>query len=350
MRSQKPYQRPDTYRKGNPDAPGSWKHDLAPTSRSTTLASRISGTPSGSSKPSLLSRMSGGAGKELLPVGGRSGGLHGFDQPPPANINNPNAGVELLPSGNGRRPKHSGRSVDAQSRELVNAALGVGPQRFREPRVKQRELLPGPTQPQQQHVSIMGAARGATWVRVENLALGTTADDVMSAFAPLSVLSAKLTPPANANTVTVDLELEQRSDADGLIKQYHGVVADGNTLSVTIVNQGLKSRIGNGSGATRSAQSPPVPAGPRTTNAGQELLGPPSSGKLYSDTIVTSAPSSGTVTLLNGSTVTSGEASAAARRSDAWRAANPSLASRMGISAGGRRGRGQYHGQEMLVD
>ncbi|WVF72579.1 hypothetical protein IAT40_007396 [Kwoniella sp. CBS 6097] len=354
VRTNKPYQRPDAHRKGNPDAPGSWKHDMHESVKKQSLASRLSGSSSpstsGSSRPSLLARMSGGVGKELLPTSGSSKTkLHGFDGPPPANINNPNAGVELLPSGGGRRPKNSGRGVNSQSRELVNAALGVGPQRFREPRsvsggkVAGRELI----QPKQSHVSIMGAARGTTWVRVENLAVGTSAEDVVSAFAPLNVLDAKLSPPTNPTTVTVDLEVEQRSDAEGLVNQYHGVVADGNTLQVTIINQGLKSRMGlvgaSNTAANNSRPNQPNPAASaparndRASAAGQELLGGSSSRKLYSDTILASNPSSSVMTLSDGTTIpfSDGSRNAAARRSDAWSAGAPNLASRIG--AGGRR-------------
>ncbi|OCF41133.1 hypothetical protein I317_05047 [Kwoniella heveanensis CBS 569] len=360
VRTNKPYQRPDAHRKGNPDAPGSWKHDMHESVKQS-LASRLSSSSSStskssSSKPSLLSRMTGGAGKELLPSsnsGPSKTKLHGFDGPVPANIhNNPNAGVELLPSGavgGGRRPKKSGRGVNTQSRDLVNAALGAGPQRFREPRrPADRELLrQSQSQPQHSHVFIMGAARGTTWVRVENLAVGTSAEDVVSAFAPLNILDAKLTPPTNPNTVTVDLEVEQRSDAEGLIAQYHGVVADGNTLQVTIVNQGLKSRMGAGARGAHDAghggdrQSPAYSSasGQRTSGsaAGQELLGGSSSGKLYSDTILASNPTSSIVTLSDGTSVAVSDVSrnAAARRSDAWSAGAPNLASRIG--AGGRR-------------
>ncbi|WVQ99802.1 hypothetical protein IAU59_006944 [Kwoniella sp. CBS 9459] len=360
VRTNKPYQRPDAHRKGNPDAPGSWKHDMHESVKQS-LASRLSNSSSSApgsrnaSKPSLLARMSGGVGKELLPTSESSKTkLHGFDGPPPANINNPNAGVELLPSGGGgRRPKNSGRGVNSQSRELVNAALGAGPQRFREPRSVSgsssgravgRELL----QPQQSHVSIMGAARGTTWVRVENLAVGTSAEDVVSAFAPLNILDAKLTSPTNPNTVTVDLEVEQRSDAEGLINQYHGVVADGNTLQVTIVNQGLKSRVGAGvaiAGAgqaavnrpTSASHSAPAPQRNTASAAGQELLGGSGSGKLYSDTILASNSSSSSMILSDGTTVPFSDPSrtSAARRSDAWGAGAPNLASRIG--AGGRR-------------
>ncbi|WWC63061.1 uncharacterized protein I303_105660 [Kwoniella dejecticola CBS 10117] len=330
VRTAKPYQRPDPYRKGNPDAPGSWKHDLHG-AVNQSLASRIgkngsSSSSSPSSRSSLANRISGGQGKELLPTSNLSTRLHGFDGPPPANINNANAGIELLPSSGGRRPKNSGRGVNHQSKDQLNAALGIGAQRVRERPIREQIQVDRP----QQHVSIMGAARGTTWVRVENLAVGTTAEDVESAFAPLVILNAKTTPPAKPNTVTVDLELENRADAEGLIKQYHGVVADGNTLSVTIVNQGLKSRMGILDPAAPVPTSVQQPAR-SNNNVGRELLGSGSSGKLYSDTILAANPSSSIMTLSDGSTfMPSTEAAAAAQRSDAWRRNAPSLADRMG--------------------
>ncbi|WRT68184.1 uncharacterized protein IL334_005159 [Kwoniella shivajii] len=353
VRTTKPYQRPETYRKANPDAPGSWKHDLHESARQS-LAARISTSSSAAHAPrqsSLLNRISGGQGKELLPVGSVNTRLHGFDGPAPTNPTNPNAGLELLPA-SGRRPKNSGRGVDTQSKDQLTAALGIGAQRVRDVRPVVRNQ-PQTHYPKQSQVSIMGAAKGTTWVRIENLAMGTTADDVVSAFAPLPVLDTKLTPPSNPNTVTVDLELESRSDAEGLIKQYHGVVADGNTLNVTIINQGLRSRIGTGNynGARRDVAAPIEVDVPITTSrasaASRELLGPSSSGKLYSDTILASNPASSIMTLSDGSTfVPSPEAAAAAQRSDAWRKGGPSLASRMGGGRGRNRGQiggGSFH-------
>ncbi|WWC93557.1 hypothetical protein V866_000392 [Kwoniella sp. B9012] len=347
VRTAKSYQRPNSYRKANPDAPGTWKHDLHESVKQS-LASRISSSSSSTSsapgprsKASLLNRISGGQGKELLPTASSNVRLHGFDGPPPANLNNPNAGVELLPSGSGRRPKNSGRGVNNQSKDQLNAALGLGAQRVRDVRPVGRELVTT-----QHQVSIMGAARGTTWVRVQNLAVGTTVEDVESAFAPLVILNSKRTPPANPNTVTVDLELDNKADAEGLIKQYHGVVADGNTLSVTIINQGLKGRIG---ASTPVVQQSAVP---KVNNVGRELLGSNSSGKLYSDTILASNPSSSIMTLSDGSTFTpSPEAAAAAQRSEAWRQGGLPLSSRLGGPRS--RGRGQIGGgsfHDMLVD
>ncbi|WWD18877.1 hypothetical protein CI109_103332 [Kwoniella shandongensis] len=344
-RSNKPYQRSEPHRKANPDAPGSWKHDLHQSVKSS-LASRLSSSSASGPvrQSSLAARISGGQGKELLPSSSSgSVKLHGFDRPLPANPNNLNAGVELLPStGGGRTTRAPTRSVNNKGRELLNAALGVnaGIQQRREVRRAQPAAIQ--QQPVQQ-VSIMGAARGTTWVRVENLALGTTAEDVISAFAPLPVLEAKLSSPPNSDLVSVDLELEQRSAAEDLIRQYHGVVADGNTLSVTIVNTGLKNRLGGGGGGARTTVA--IPAAATTSAAGQELLGPPSSGKLYSDTVLASNPNAAAITLSDGSSFTPRQ-----QRSEAWIVGGPSLAQRMDRRG---RGRGQIGGgsyADMMVD
>ncbi|KAK8854963.1 hypothetical protein IAR55_003703 [Kwoniella newhampshirensis] len=361
VRTTKPYQRPETYRKANPDAPGSWKHDLHETVKSS-LASRISSssatTARAPARSSLAARISGGQGKELLPSSSTSGSvkLHGFDGPLPANPNNLNAGVELLPSaGGGKTTRAPTRGVNNKGRELLNAALGVGARVQQRREVRRAQPEPAPTQQQQvQQVSIMGAAKGTTWVRVENLALGTTAEDVVSAFDPLPVLNAKLSSSSNSSVVSVDLELEQRSAAEDLIRQYHGVVADGNTLSVTIINTGLKSRLGGSNpllqsqNQSQSSRSGPVVGAGTISAAGQELLGSSGSGKLYSDTVLSSNPNAAIVTLTDGSSSTP-RSNQSRQRSDAWLIGGPSLAQRLGKG----RGRGQIGGgsyADMMVD
>ena len=57
-------------------------------------------------------------------------------------------------------------------RSLFDAALGRGGR-------EARQEIRRPVQVQGQGVSIMGAARGTTWVKVEHLASGTTAEDVV---------------------------------------------------------------------------------------------------------------------------------------------------------------------------
>ena len=160
----------DGFRKADPDA-GAWKHDLHQNPRQS-LASRLS---TSSSRPSLLNRMSGSQGKELFPTGSVPK-LHGFDERPPVNPMNPNSGLELLPGTRRRADGRPGSVVQPGQRSLLDAALGRG--------VRQQVVRPVTVQPQHQQqqpqgVSIMGAARGTTWVRVEHLALGTTAEDVI---------------------------------------------------------------------------------------------------------------------------------------------------------------------------
>lgn len=193
------------------DGPGSWKHDLH-SAPSSSLADRLSGSSPGSgsgsgSRPSLLSRISGGQGKELLPSGSGKSKLFGFGTQPPMNGNKANAGLELLPSGvaaqtgpqrGGRMPK--GFQAQPGQRSLVqngfNAALGLEDRnrRNRRPAQVSRELLGddgrqngmfgqrrevdmGPV-PTSGGVSILGAGKTTVLVRVANLAYGTTAEDV----------------------------------------------------------------------------------------------------------------------------------------------------------------------------
>lgn len=179
------------------------------------MADRLSGSGgggAGSSKPSLLSRISGGQGKELLPTGSGKNKLFGFGTQPPVNGNNANAGLELLPSSGaaaqtgtgvqraGRMPR--GFQSQPGQRSLVqngfNAALGLEERNRRERRPAQsgqgkellrddgsqngvfgskgrdvgRDVAPA-------GVSILGAGRTTVLVRVANLAYGTTAEDVV---------------------------------------------------------------------------------------------------------------------------------------------------------------------------
>ncbi|WVQ76838.1 hypothetical protein IAR50_006512 [Cryptococcus sp. DSM 104548] len=250
-RYSKPYSRPDQ----RPDVDGQWKHDLHLENQANRLADRVAPNPG-----DLASRIFGG----------------GKPSPQPNNVaRGSRAGTELFPPGGqpARRPRGATRGVgvDPKARNMLNDAL-------RQP--VRREVR----QPQ---VSIMGAARAAIWVRVENLAPGTTPEDVISAFNPLPIAEAILSSPTSASLVSIDLQVENKADAEQLIKQYNGVVADGNTLKVTIVN-GMKSRLGDN----------PTPRFEADSNvAGQELLGPTKSTKLYSDQILASDPNAAIITL-----------------------------------------------------
>ncbi|OXC69357.1 hypothetical protein AYX13_01917 [Cryptococcus neoformans] len=266
-RDAKPYSRPEV--------DGQWKHDLHQTAQST-LIDRIAPSPG----QSLASRITGGK-KELFPDSSSS-----RDSSRVAGRGS-NAGVELLPAGGpaaGQAPigrtrggPVRGVGVNQKSRELLNDALGVGARRST--RVQQ---------PRKSQVSIIGAAKTTVWVRVENLAPGTTAEDVVSAFAPLAILNATQSNPINSPTVSIDLELENRNDAEELIKQYNGVVADGNTLKLSIVNN-LKNRLGGGSAVKIGANMDNV--------AGQELLGSAKSSKLYSDMVLATDPNATIITV-----------------------------------------------------
>ncbi|GFZ49299.1 hypothetical protein JCM24511_07418 [Saitozyma sp. JCM 24511] len=288
--------RPEPYRKGNPDSPGAWKHDLHESVRQS-LASRLAHSHGGSSSSgsrSLLSRLTDKRGQELLPEGGGGGSgraaasskLHGFGVTEPVNRNsNANAGLELLPSTStsGTRTHGLGpgtgtggsdvRSRIGDSRVVASGLSAAGLSGQTQQRTRQVRPLAGGvgggdfgSAQERGHgagvgsgagVSIAGKARGSVWVRVENLAPETTPDDVVSAFAPSPILSALLSPSqtqsqARSGLVSIDLEFASRQPAEEIISQYHGVVADGNTLRVTMVRQSLGERMGSGLGGSGS--------------------------------------------------------------------------------------------------
>jgi len=105
--------------------------------------------------------MKGNSGLELLPGGGRKGGVRGV-------------GVAVAGPGPGQR-------------SLLDAALGRGGpvrQEVRRP-VLMMSQSQSQSQSQGESMTIMGVAKGTTWVRVENLAIGTSAEDVMVNHFPL---------------------------------------------------------------------------------------------------------------------------------------------------------------------
>lgn len=213
-----PSQRPEPYRKGNPDSPGAWKHDLHESVRQS-LASRLAHSHGGSSSSgsrSLLSRLTDKRGQELLPEGGGGGSgraaasskLHGFGVTEPVNRNsNANAGLELLPSTStsGTRTHGLGpgtgtggsdvRSRIGDSRVVASGLSAAGLSGQTQQRTRQVRPLAGGvgggdfgSAQERGHgagvgsgagVSIAGKARGSVWVRVENLAPETTPDDVV---------------------------------------------------------------------------------------------------------------------------------------------------------------------------
>ncbi|ADV21736.1 Hypothetical Protein CGB_D3330C [Cryptococcus gattii WM276] len=306
--------RRDTKPYSRPDVDGQWKHDLHQTAQSTLL-DRIAPSPG----QSLASRIAGGK-KELFPDSSSSRGSGR------AADRGSKAGVELLPAGEpaasqaptgrARGGPVRGVGVNQKSRELLNDALGVGARRSTRPQ-----------QSRKSQVSIIGAAKTTVWVRVENLAPGTTAEDVVSAFAPLPILNATQSNLINSPTVSIDLELENRNDAEELIKQYNGVVADGNTLRVSIVNN-LKHRLGGGSAVRIGANTDTV--------AGQELLSSAKSSKLYSDMVLATDPNATIITVAEEPSPSSFNASrGTGGRGGRGRPAN-ALAARMGN--GGARG------------
>lgn len=193
---------------GDPDAAGSWKHDLYAGGKSNgsgSLASRISGGGSASastqgfgkakSSPSgsLLSRIATSQkGRELLSPGAASSAspkMHGYAPTLPISTTNANSGLELFPSssagtaGGGvrdaafdRRQPGQGASNKPMARSVYTsglAAAGLGATAQRE-RPRREPVQPAATS--REGVNILGQAK--IWVRVENLAEGTTPEDV----------------------------------------------------------------------------------------------------------------------------------------------------------------------------
>lgn len=194
-----PYARPGT----GPDAPGSWKHDLhasaAPAGSSgvagSQLAKRLGLELASASKPSprnagSLSGRISQKGQELLtgasmPSGGSQ--MYGYAENPPAT-SNINMGYELFPTGVGNvgvQAAQGGQGRPTRRSVFTSglAAAGLGGQAEREKerlreeaRERERQQKARQAQMAASNVSIRG--QGKIWVRVENLAAGTTAEDV----------------------------------------------------------------------------------------------------------------------------------------------------------------------------
>ncbi|ORX38707.1 hypothetical protein BD324DRAFT_650053 [Kockovaella imperatae] len=361
MARAKPYQRSSSdssVKRGNSD--GLWRHDLhqsgygSPSSSKSLLARMSSDKSNGSKpKPSLLDRISGGKGRELIPSSSKASStsssepkLFGFGSNP-VNVNsNPNAGLELIPGSSATRRNNGGNGSQLNKGRLVqsgfDAALGTS---------QPRRQVVRPLIQERESVSILGAGRSTVLVRVENLAVGTTADDVVSAFASTPIENARVTSPSTSSTVTVELDVSTRAAADDLIQRYDGAVADGNALRVQIVKQSLVERMGGATSGGAGTGLGPMrngSSGARRNGAGQELLGPTSGSKMYSDTILISDPSASIITLAQQQE--QADRLNRAQRADAWSRGAPTLLDRM--SGGGRRGQIAGGGRSggMMVD
>lgn len=110
------------------------------------------------------------------------------------------------------------------------------------------------------------------------------ADVNQSAFAPLPIINASISSTPSAELVSVDLELNTTAEANELISKYDGQIADGNKLSVTIIRQSLKDRMGSGQGQAQSQsagrQEVGSSASRQGSGRGQELLDTSSSGSV----------------------------------------------------------------------
>ena len=72
------------------------------------------------------------------------------------------------------------------------------------------------------------------------------ADVYQAAFGLDLILSARpgSSSSSSASLVCIEVELAQQSDAEELVKQYDGVVADGNQLKVEVIRPALSNRLG----------------------------------------------------------------------------------------------------------
>jgi hypothetical protein len=182
MSRPKPYARDTKPR----DTDSQWKHDLYANTRpslaarlggaSTSASASASASASSSSRAtaapgaSLLNRMSGGKGKELIVMAASGSKLFGFDG---TNTNGNGKvkgnGRELLPaSGKAARPGRASRQRGVES-QLVSKSLGAA----LADRVGYSGSRSGSGSP---GISIMGSA--GVRVRVEHLAKGTTVSDL----------------------------------------------------------------------------------------------------------------------------------------------------------------------------
>lgn len=242
MLRSKPYER-----KQDRNTDDKWTHDRFG-SAGGSLGSRIE--PTRKASGGLLERL-GGQGRELIPDSG------------PVRSSR-NSGVELFPSSSkAARPARNsgprGSPGEPGQRALVANSL---------------KALSSRGSPRASSLSIMGAARGSTFVRVEQLVQGTTAEDVQASFSAYPISSSRLVSSPGSRTATVEVEVADRASADALVKQYDGVLADGERLRLTIVSRTqtppradpprrMADRIGRGIGRERPVQrkelSPPLP-------------------------------------------------------------------------------------------
>ncbi|SPO42182.1 uncharacterized protein PSFLO_07665 [Pseudozyma flocculosa] len=85
-------------------------------------------------------------------------------------------------------------------------------------------------------LNIKGSS-GPTWVVVSNLAIGTSAEDIeltFGSFGRVTDVKTRNPPGANHPSVSYEVAFEHRHEADLAVEKFHGALADGRVLSVSI--------------------------------------------------------------------------------------------------------------------
>ncbi|GAK66274.1 uncharacterized protein PAN0_012d4496 [Moesziomyces antarcticus] len=85
-------------------------------------------------------------------------------------------------------------------------------------------------------LSIRGSS-GPTWIIVSNLVVGTSTEDVrltFSSFGRVEEVKQRPAPSANHPTVSFEVAFDQRQDAETAVEKFHGALADGRILQVSI--------------------------------------------------------------------------------------------------------------------
>ncbi|GAC74403.1 hypothetical protein PANT_11c00043 [Moesziomyces antarcticus T-34] len=85
-------------------------------------------------------------------------------------------------------------------------------------------------------LSIRGSS-GPTWIIVSNLVAGTSTEDVrltFSSFGRVEEVKQRPAPSANHPTVSFEVAFDKRQDAETAVEKFHGALADGRILQVSI--------------------------------------------------------------------------------------------------------------------
>jgi len=352
---EKPYERPGT--SSTTAESGAWKHDLYDGPKELVRPARsaagrggrarggdlIDGPQSAAKSSSLADRMRG----------------FGVDAERKLAVQQRKEVMELLPQGGS--PATAGRKVAVRTavrRVIVPVAAMTNDSR--PPRRRQTERIPGLDDPMETQSSapasttartlgVKGTADGPTKVIMEGLLKGTSDDDVKSAFSEhVTITSVSILPQSTtSNTVSAEVLIPNRTEAQQMIDKFNGVVADGTPLKLYFAPapvMSLSERLVSGGGGSTSTSGRDAPPARRerpdrranflddamkkaTASRGVDLLAVPGTGKMYSDEILKQD--------INARVITLAEEEQISQRS------SPSLFDlTSGRNGGGRDGRG----------